>query len=349
MKSFTKNIAICCIVENSKGFGNLSRCITLAEELQNNKFNIIFIINENKFAISELNKRNFSYDIIDLHPSSSSGYSNALTQILCINEFKIVLIDMREYGERISKCLRNKNFKVIMLDDAWCNKAYANIIFNGTNIDKYHQYIKINKKSKIFVGTKYWIINKNFLRYKKKIKQICTKKKYNIVVSMGGADPHNLSLFVVRSLQKIENIKITIIVGPFFHNIQKLKRYIAGKENVSIISPTQKIWEEFVHADLVISGAGNTLFELATQRIPTMCIATVEHQIPYAKLFSSKGIAINLGFWRSITEDKIKERVTKILVDITKRKEMYYASKNLLDGKGSLRISKIINDLSIIN
>jgi spore coat polysaccharide biosynthesis predicted glycosyltransferase SpsG len=348
LKSLTKSIAICCIVENSKGFGNLSRCITLAEELQYNKFNVVFIINENRFAIRELNKRNFSYDIIDLHPSDPSSYSNTLTQILRINELNIVLIDMREYGEQISKYLMNKNFKVIMLDDAWCNKAYADIIFNGTNINRYHKYIKINKKSKIFVGKKYWIIDKNFLRYKKKIKQIHAKKKYHIVVSMGGADPHNLSLFVVRSLQTIENIKITIIAGPFFHNVQKLKRYVIEKKHMSIIFSTQKIWKEFLQADLVISGAGNTLFELATQRIPTMCIATVEHQIPYAKSFSSKGIAVNLGFWRYISKDEIKGKVAKILADNTKRKKMYYASKNLLDGKGSLRISKIINDLSII-
>jgi len=59
-----KKIAIRCITDKSKGFGNFTRSYTLAKSLRNLGYQIIFIINNNKTVIKKLQKRRFSYRII---------------------------------------------------------------------------------------------------------------------------------------------------------------------------------------------------------------------------------------------------------------------------------------------
>jgi len=336
-----QEIAVCCITDKSKGFGNFSRSVTIAEAMREKGYKIIFIINRNNSAIQELKSRKFSYTLIpmfDLH----HDYSNKILDVLNSRNCITVIIDMREYGEQISKNFMKTNLNVILLDDAWCKNAYADLIFNGTMIKKYHKYKKININSKIFVGLKYWIINNEFKKHQKKLNDIYDKKKYNVVISVGGADPNELSLFIVKALYNISNIKITIIIGPFFKNLAKLHKFVKNKKNIRMVISPKKIWNEFLKGDLVISGAGNTLFELTAQKIPTICISTVEHQIPYAKMFASKDFAINLGFWRNLTPDLIRHTLTNILNDKIKRRKMSNVANTILDGNELFRITQII-------
>jgi len=344
LKSTSKQeIAVCCITDKSKGFGNFSRSVTIAEAMREKGYKIVFIINRNKSAIHELKSRKFAYLLIpkfDLH----RDYSHRISRILNFRKCGTVIIDMREYGEQISKNLMNKHLKVILLDDAWCKKAYADIIFKSTMIKQYQTYKIINKASKIFIGSKYWIMDNEFRKHKKKLSDIYDKQKYNVVVSIGGSDPHELSLMLAKGLEKIDHIKTTIIIGPFFKNLSKLNQIVKNNKNFSLIFSPKKIWNEFLKGDVVISGAGSTLFELAVQRIPTICIAAVEHQKPYAKTFESKGFAKNLGFWRNVKKDLIRRTVIEILNDKLKRRKMNLADNKILDGKGLLRVTKILEE-----
>lgn len=342
MKSNLKQeIVICCITDKSKGFGNFSRSVTIAEAMREKGYKIVFIINNNNSAIQELKSKKFIHVIIPMF-DTQHDYSNLILEILDSRKCTTVIIDMREYGEQISKNLMNKNLRVVLVDDAWCKKAYADIIFNGTMIKQYHKYRKINKTSKIFVGSKYWIIQKEFMKHKKNLYNISDKEKYHVVISVGGSDPHKLSLFVAKALQNIDNIKITIIVGPFFTKLVKLKQFVKNNKNIALVFSPKKIWNEFIKADVVISGSGNTLFELAAQRIPTICIATIEHQIPYAKMFAAKGSAINLGFWKNVNYELIRKTLIQILSDKLKRRKMCLASNTILDGKELLRVTTIL-------
>jgi len=337
-----KKILVRCITEYSKGFGNLNRCITLAEGLKRKGYKIIFLIDRKALAINEIKKKNFEYKIFKKY-SRSKDEASAITNLMISNNYCSIIIDMREYGESLTKNLMNKNFEVILIDDAWCKKAYADLIINGTIVKKYHNYKKINQQSRIFVGSKYWIINKEFLKHKKKLNRIFQKDKYRIVISMGGSDPNNLSEFIANSLKTIPNLEISILAGPFFSNLTSLRK-LARKKNISLIENPRKIWRKLVKGDIVLSAAGSTLYELCIMRIPTICVPIVKHQIPYAKLFSSKGFSINLGSKKRLNYAKIQNSVNFLLGNIRERKKMSKAASKIIDGKG---LTRVVNEIDM--
>jgi UDP-2,4-diacetamido-2,4,6-trideoxy-beta-L-altropyranose hydrolase len=343
-----KIIAIRCITEESKGFGHFSRCLSLGLNLKKKGFKIIFIINKKNSVIKELKKNRFKYIII---PKSFSYYKEFSFILKTMNLEKIdsIIIDMREYGEKITKQISNNFFKVILLDDGWCDLLHADIIFNGTVLKGIHKYTKINKHAKLFFDSKYFLTNLEFQKHQKKNSDINKKKKYNVTISMGGSDPNELTLKVINSIIDLKNINLKIIIGPFYQDLKKLDRSIKKLKSCSVIKSPNNIWKYFEKSDIVISNAGSTLFELAIQKIPTISISAVEHQIIYANEFSKKGFSINLGFWKKIEENNIHETVSELLQNQVRRKKISYLGNSLVDGKGLSRTSNIITKFLLSN
>ena len=336
-------ITIRCLTNPSKGFGNFNRCLNIAESLKQKNCLISFVVDDNEFVISELKKRKFNFASIPLSKSVFEK-TNLLKNYLEQNNSKLCIIDMREYGEILSKKLLNSNCKVVLFDDAWNKQVYADVIFNGTNVESYHNYNIINKDSKLFLGPKYWIIDKNFKIFRKNSSSIKIKKKYSILITMGGSDKFNLTTTTVKSLMNIDNLHLSIIIGPFFSHTENLLKIISSKSNVTLYKSPPKIWKIFSSADIAICTGGNTLFELACMGIPTLCIPSVIHEIKYAKKFKSQNFSLNLAL-REKNMKQIKSAILNLISDIKLQKTMCISGQKIIDGKGLFRVTKEIINL----
>jgi len=334
-------ISIRTLASNSKGLGNLNRCLIISEKLRKQKFEINFIIDDDPMIISIIKKRKFHYNVIK-NKLTIKNEINEIKKIITIENSDALIIDMREFGEKISKHLKNYT-KTILFDDAWGKKCYADIIFNGTMIKDYTKYVKIFPKSKIFTGTKYFIADENFYKNRRKKFEKKKKRKYKVILSIGGSDPRNLTFMIMKSISKLPNISLVVILGPFMKKTTMIHNYIKNQKNIKLIESPKDIWKWFNIADVVISNAGNTLFELAIQRIPSLCIPVIEHQIPYSNYFHRKGSTVNLGKWDSITEKKIQFNIIKLLNDQNRLQKMGISGGKIIDGKGSERVVDIIN------
>ena len=93
----------------------------------------------------------------------------------------------------------------------------------------------------------------------------------------------------------------------------------------------------------MISKSGITLYELAIMGIPTLCISSFKHEEPSAQKFMSKNFLINLGMQKNVDKNQIEKQLVKLLYDVKKRKIMSAQGKKIVDGKGLIRVTKIIN------
>ncbi|MFB5630899.1 MAG: UDP-2,4-diacetamido-2,4,6-trideoxy-beta-L-altropyranose hydrolase [Nitrosopumilaceae archaeon] len=347
--SYSKKVILFrCITDSYYGLGHFQRCIVLANELKKMGYLTKFIITHNEFIEKELRSSKIPYIKIPNYNSITKESKNIFS-IMNSNRYKIIVVDMREFSEKLCKNLFYKKIKTILIDDAWTKNAYADLIFNGTLIKQYQKYKKKNKNCKIFVGPQYNLIKEEFKIFRKKTKKITTKSSYVVVITTGGTDPNEVSLIVIKSILMVPNLKIIVIVGPFSKNLKKIQEIAKGQRNIKILESPKNIWKIFNLADLVISSAGNTLYELSIQHVPTICIAAEEHQIPYGRLFSGYGFSIFLGLWKNINEKQIQTTLTKLLTDVNLRKKISKPNKKILDENGtkkiSLEISKFIKIL----
>jgi spore coat polysaccharide biosynthesis predicted glycosyltransferase SpsG len=333
-----------CVTESNKGFGNLNRCLIISK-LLSKKFQIVFVIEKNYLAKQLIIKNGFICK--ELPPNFDSIiYLENLHKKM---HFVILLLDVRELGEFFAQKLQNKNFKLIQFDDAWCKNIFADFYFNGLPQKTKKSFVKKNTNTKIYVGSKFWISDNNFYLSKKSIRSIINKNHYIITISFGGSDPQNLTMLVLNAIISLQNITINVIVGPFFNNIKSIDNF-QKKNNITVIKNNFSLWKIFKNSDIVICSAGNTVFDLILQRVPTICIPIVDHQNQYSKFLHSNNLSINLGPPSKLSHSKIRKFLNLILEDSIKRKELVRTGMSYFDGKGTSRvISKIVQSTKIKN
>lgn len=336
-----KKICCRCLTESKTGYGNFNRCLIIAESLKKNFIDTIFLIDHNLNIINELKKRKFTYFIIPQNIKKNKE-NLFISKFMIKKELSEIILDMRQYGESLSKQLKKNDLKVIILDDIWSKKIYSDLFFNSTNINTLENYKKINISAKIFLGFKYWPIDKNFLKYRKKAIDIKTKKILNLVISMGGSDPNNLTYDILKIVRDIDGINICVIVGPMYNYHLKLKTLIQKRKNINLIKSPKNFFKELSKADIAFTTGGNTLFELIALRIPTISIPAFKHEIVYAKKLSDQHCIINLGF-KQKNKRKIHAVLNQIITDIKLRKNLFSSTNKMIDGNGSIRISNNIS------
>jgi spore coat polysaccharide biosynthesis predicted glycosyltransferase SpsG len=336
-----KNIAIRCITEKSKGYGNFTRALTLAISLKSHGHRVIFLINHNVSIESLLTKKKISFYKIP-NKINYNIENNFLLNLYEKNTFELLILDMREYGEIISKKI-SKFVPTILIDDAFSKNVYSDIVVNGSINKKFHNYNIKNKNTKLLLGPKFFMANEKFLKNKKTNNQIIKKKSFTVLISIGGSDPKNLTSFIFNAIMNLPNIKIIIIIGPFFTNISKIKNLVKNKKNVVIKISPEKIWNEFAKADIIISKSGITLYELAIMGMPTLCISSFKHEEPSAKKFMKEKFLINLGMQNNVSKLSIKKNLSQLLDNTKQRRMMSTNGKKIVDGKGLFRITRIIN------
>ncbi len=265
------------------------------------------------------------------------------------NYFSVLLLDVREQGEQIAKKLQNKKFKLIQFDDAWCKNIFADVYFNGLPLKSKSSFIKKNPNAKIYAGSKFWISDDNFNLYKKSLISIKSKSNYIITISLGGSDPKNLTSIILNAISSMSNIIIYVIIGPFFTNIKSITN-LQNKNNIIFIKNNFSLWRIFQNSDIVICSAGNTIFDLILQRVPTLCIPIVQHQNQYAKFLHSRNLSIDLGSPSRLSDSKIRKSLDLLLRNSSKRKEIVKNGQFYFDGKGTSRvISKILQSSKLMN
>ena len=90
---------------------------------------------------------------------------------------------------------------------------------------------KLNPNTKLLLGTKFFIHNKNYykLKNKKKIKKI---KK--IFAFFGTSDPTNETFKFIQAIKNFKKLKFQILIGKLNKNFKKIKKLFKLKNNIKI-------------------------------------------------------------------------------------------------------------------
>lgn len=313
---------------NKLGMGHVYRSINLAKTFSNNNHKIIFITKDKDAKKIILNS--FNCELIIKFPSKKlvnilESFNPDLTIIDKLNETKNKLIFFKKYSPILGIDYTGK---------------YQNLMDYGINI----LYPKTGIKTK-HSSLNYAILNNNFVKTSK----INIQKKINrVLVIQGGADTH---CFIPKIIEACINtkydFKIEIIIGPSFKCWKKLNSLlIENKKIVKLNYNITNMAKVMIKSDIVITAAGNTLLECANLGIPSIIISAEKFEIETAKMLEKLGFGISLGYGKHISKTKISSNLLNLINNFDQRKKMNQKGPNLIDGKGKLRILKLVNQIN---
>ena len=319
------------------GFGHLMRCIALAEEAIYRNIQTVFILDQlDSIALEKV--KPYASKILKSPHLIGSIYDAFYLINLDIN-IASFFIDSYKINEDYIDIL-SKKFKLIVIDDL-CNLNYYNsdFVINPSVSANKLVYKSQNIDFKLLLGPQYALIRSEFLEYRRKnYKNFETKK--NIALTFGGSDPYGFTYKILQNILNFFsfNVTINVIIGPGF-NLDYTNKIIdlGNKPNVECFLNPKNIAKILSEQDLVITGGGGTIGELATLGCAAVVIIVSDNQI-----LSIDSSVYPVFDGRLMLTEEFYSEILFILTNKYIIRKLSFDALNIVDGLGCKRILDII-------
>lgn len=273
--------------------GHMMRCMSIADAARGMGSEVLFITSDHKG--DELLKAN-GFDNYVLN----SDYLNLMQGIedieKLVTEEDVLLIDTYSKTKDFMDALRGKVYTAY-IDDM------GEQVFNVDCIICYPPYYPDYNyearydlsKTKFILGPNYAPLRKEFRNCKKKV---IKESIENILIVSGGSDPDRVTPKLLESITSSydSNARITAICGVYSGYYDELCDKYNGKDcRVNITPSTPRIKDYFDEADVVITAAGSTIYELCATGTPAIAYTYADNQMPNANAFHKLGLIPCIG------------------------------------------------------
>jgi len=249
----------------------------------------------------------------------------------------VVIIDTLGAEKFLLNKLNKNKIKKISFDELNLRDFKSGIVINGIFFTK--KILKESKRIKIYQGLNYLVLNKNFSKKKKFLKN---KKNIlnKIFICSGGADHKNFLFKITNHLLTLDNYHLNVVIGSAVKKTNKIYGLKNEKLNKKVNIINIKKYMEKNH--IIICSGGTIMFEAIAAGFKPIVFENYSHQKYAIKYFKKRNQIIN--------GKKLNKRNLNNLfyhIDNLKKSNInksYMQNIKSIDGKGLSRINKILLD-----
>ncbi len=334
-----KRVLIRADGSHSIGLGHVFRMLALARALRSDGANVRFVSKDDVVCNRMITDAGF-------HCVSCLGDSvdDVLENEISISDPHLLIFDVLKTNDTTLKMVRsNTDAKMVTFDDVGAGLQHAEAVINGIAFS-WGVYERERCNAKVYEGPQYIVLGSGIESYldKKREPRVDANR---IMVAFGGSDTHGLTAQVLKALNGAsKKLSIRINMGPAFDEGSLFVDAVMGSpHDIQLCRNTSDIYEEMMRSDLVICGGGIMLYELAALGIPSISVATEEHEELNLKYWSAIGTILPIGARTDISESKLVGCVIGLLNDSEARITMSECGRRTVDGKGLKRVVDIID------
>jgi len=322
------------------GTGHLMRCLALAQAWKDSGGEVAFITAcDSTGLLQRLSDEGFQ--IVTLKRSYPDPADWEVTsQALAAHPNAWMVLDGYHFDPAYQRRIKEAGHQLLVIDDmAHLAHYYADIVLNQ-NLHAAQLHYFCESYTQFFLGTQYVLLRREFLKWEgwqRETPEVARK----VLVTLGGGDPENQTLKVIRALQEVnvDGLEAVVVVGPSNPHLRELQSAIRNPQSaIRLVQNVTNMPELMAWADVAISAGGSTCWEMAFMRLPTVLLVLAENQRFVAEQMGATGAALDLGWHKDLTPDKIAQSITGLLTDLQKRLQMARHSRELVDGEGSDRV-----------
>lgn len=322
------------------GTGHIMRCVALAQEWNQQKGPVLFISCLGSNAVLErLKAMNFEVCRIENHFPDPMDIYTTLKKAEEKNA-KILVTDgyhfLPEYHEKI----RANGIKLMVIDDYNHLPFYHGDILLNQNLGAEKIQYKTLPGTVQLLGAQFIMLRNEFLTVKRHgLSQTGNIEK--ILVTMGGADPDNTTLKILKALNllKLQTFNVKIILGPGNRNVESIRHESAvSRHSCHILTNVADMPELILWADVAISAGGSTAWELLYLGIPSLFLINADNQQRLVEHIASANAGINAGRHDRTGIEGLAQKIRTLINDPSLRNKIVYNTSRIVDGNGRERI-----------
>jgi UDP-2,4-diacetamido-2,4,6-trideoxy-beta-L-altropyranose hydrolase len=335
-----KHLIIRADVSPQIGTGHLMRCLALAQAWKDDGGKVIFITAcQGEGLLQRLREEEFDIHLL-ARPHPDAGDWDRTKDILAAYPGAWVVLDGYHFDGVYQQWVKEAGHQLLVIDDmAHLRHYYADIVLNQ-NLSAERLYYSTESYTQLLLGTRYVLLRREFLAWKNWKREIPEVARY-VLVTLGGSDPDNLTLKVIQALQEVKapDLEVRVVVGASNPHAGELER-VAGQCPIPIrlIHDAQNISELMAWADVAISSAGSTVWELLFLGTPTLVVILAANQRQIAEVVERQGVGGNLGRAENLSIQSLAESLILIANDSNWRRKISRSAQQVADGQGTQRV-----------
>jgi UDP-2,4-diacetamido-2,4,6-trideoxy-beta-L-altropyranose hydrolase len=350
-----RNLIVRADATKRMGTGHVMRCLAIGQEWKKCGGEVIFFSYlENVSLRDRITSEGFRLISMDRkHPDPSD-----LRQVLDFlrNDRKVdaiswLVLDGYHFDPDYQASVREDGIRLLVIDDYnHLPRYHADVLLNQ-NIGAEKISYMTDPDTICLFGPKYALLRNEFIDQKDRIKGQ-SQPVSNILVTMGGADPDNITLKVFRALLQagLKGFELNIVAGHANPNLEKLDHEIENAAKAKIATAKRlhlhknaNMPKLIAEADFAITAGGSTCWELCFFGVPFMVIVAAENQRNVARELDRAGASVSLGWHEDVKAANLISAANKLIYDTKKLRSMSLIGRRIVDGQGCERILTLMN------
>lgn len=325
------------------GTGHVMRCMALAQAWQEaGGQTILAMAIEAPVLEARLTSEGVEIFHLSVLPGSVEDAQKTASLARQI-DVRWLVVDGYHFGSEYQRIIKDAGLSLLFVDDCGhTDYYYADIILNQ-NIYA-HEGLYPNRESytQILLGTHYVLLRREFWQWRgwqRSHPAVASK----LLVTLGGADPDNVTFRMIQALQLVEMdcLEVVVVVGGSNPNYELLQTAVEeSRFPIRLERNVTNMPELMAWVDVAITAGGSTCWELAFMGLPSLVLILADNQQAIAEKLGGMGVAVNLGWHEDVAVGDIAGTIRQLLVSAEARAEMVRLARKLVDGEGTARVLK---------
>jgi UDP-2,4-diacetamido-2,4,6-trideoxy-beta-L-altropyranose hydrolase len=229
---------------------------------------------------------------------ASAGESAAETAELAASiRAEWVVVDGYQFGSDYMEKLQQAGLRVLFIDDyGHADRHPADLVLNQNPHASESLYPNRGPSTGLLLGPRYALLRREFLAAPRESEQPAVARK--ILITLGGSDPENVTAKAIRALAQLDipDLEAVVVVGPANPHHAALRKLAGGQPYAARVErDPANLPELFAWADIAVSAAGSTCWELAYMGLPAIAVVCAENQMAVAESLHQAGSVESLG------------------------------------------------------
>lgn len=329
------------------GSGHVMRSLALAQAWQEAGGTALFVsVSIPPTLQQRLKKEGCEVESLGVVPGSL-GDALATRQLARERQASWVVVDGYHFDADYQRTLKEAEARLLVLDDnAHAAHYVADVALNQNVHAAETMYPRREKYTRLLLGTRYALLRREFWKYRgwrREIEPIARR----LLVTMGGTDPDNVTLRVLQALERVDipGLEVEVILGganPHRQSVEEAGR--VSPHVIRIACDVDDMPERMAAADMAISAAGSTCWELALMQLPPALAIVAHNQARIAETLHSGGAALSLGVVAHVVPESLARQLASLCADAVRRCGIAAKMRELVDGRGGTRVVDWIKD-----
>jgi UDP-2,4-diacetamido-2,4,6-trideoxy-beta-L-altropyranose hydrolase len=345
------------------GLGHIMRCLVLADALTKRGWRSLFLCkNHDQHPQQLIAARGYETMLLqcDAVTDFTAAYQgwlggatedDALQSLALLREESVSLLVVDHYAldARWQQLLADDVGAVMVMDDLANRSHHCQLLLDptlGRHSDEYTDQGAV--ATTMLLGPQYALLRPEFAMLAGNAKRKRSKGSDvdNIVISLGGSDPLDITAQCVKALSHLvlpDNLQVRVVLGKNYRFLESLEKTLKWLPYRCSLHVNVSDMENYLlEANIAIGGSGSSSWERCTLGLPTLQIVDADNQREIARNLESSGAIIAMDARAGFNRREFIEVLSRMIGDSQLRQQMSAAAFKVCDGQGTERVVSAI-------